>query len=109
MTTLWWCGNGSYAGLSDETSLRYVNHVLGDTEVLTRSRTHSATAPPSAQLSTARTALAPPHVLRQMRPGDALLLHGTLPPAHVRARPFYRSRRLRARASMPWPPEAGCR
>ena len=38
--------------------------------------------------------LAPAHALRQMRPGDALLVHGTLPPAHVRTRPFYRDRGL---------------
>jgi type IV secretion system protein VirD4 len=36
-----------------------------------------------------------------MRPGDALLIHGTLPPAHVRTRPFYRDRRLAQRAAHP--------
>ena len=46
------------------------------------------------------TALAPAHALRQMRPGDALLLHGTLPPAHVRTRPFYKDRQLAERASL---------
>jgi hypothetical protein len=35
-----------------------------------------------------------------MRPGDALLVHGTLPPAHVRTRPFYRSPHLAKRAAM---------
>lgn len=29
-------------------------------------------------------ALLAPNVIRQMRPGDALLIHGTLPPAHIR-------------------------
>ncbi|MDZ7734553.1 MAG: type IV secretory system conjugative DNA transfer family protein [Acidimicrobiia bacterium] len=91
-----------YAGLSDPASLRYVNHVLGDAEVETASR--SGIARPAAgqvSLSTTREALAPAHTLRQMRPGDALLLHGTLPPAHVRTRPFYRDRRLRQRAQTP--------
>jgi type IV secretion system protein VirD4 len=89
-----------YAGLSDPASLRYVNHVLGDAEVETRSRSGATSAGNgSTQLSTTRVALAPPHVLRQMRPGDALLIHGTLPPAHVRTRPFYRDRRLAQRAA----------
>ena len=34
-----------------------------------------------------------------MRPGDALLVHGTLPPAHIRTRPYYRERRLAVRAA----------
>jgi type IV secretion system protein VirD4 len=90
-----------YAGLSDPTSLRYIEQVLGDAEVDTRS--HSAaerSGGGSNQYSTTQVPLAPPHVLRQMRPGDALLIHSTLPPAHVRTRPFYRSRHLRERAEM---------
>ncbi|RMH80566.1 MAG: type IV secretory system conjugative DNA transfer family protein [Actinomyces sp.] len=90
-----------YAGLSDPASLRYVDQVLGEAEVDTRS--HSATERlhgGSDQFATVRVPLTPPHVLRQMRPGDALLLHGTLPPAHVRTRPFYGSRRLIERSSL---------
>jgi hypothetical protein len=34
-----------------------------------------------------------------MRPGDALLVHGTLPPAHIRTRPYHRDRRLATRAA----------
>jgi hypothetical protein len=40
-----------------------------------------------------------------MLPGHALLVHGTLPPAHIRTRPYYRDRRLAGRASTP--PAAG--
>jgi type IV secretion system protein VirD4 len=89
-----------YAGLSDPASLRYVDQVLGQAEVGTRS--HSATtrfAGGSDQFSTTHVPLAPAHVLRQMRPGDALLVHGTLPPAHVRTRPFYREPHLAERAA----------
>lgn len=89
-----------YAGLSDPVSLRYVDQVLGDAEVDTRSRSAGERAGSgSDQYSTTRVSLAPAHTLRQMRPGDALLLHGTLPPAHVRTRPFYRDRELARRAS----------
>ncbi|HYZ97908.1 MAG TPA: type IV secretory system conjugative DNA transfer family protein, partial [Acidimicrobiales bacterium] len=82
-----------YAGLSDPASLRYVAQVLGDAEVETRSQSlPEALGRASTQLSTTRTALAPAHALRQMQPGDGLLVHGTLPPAHVRAHPYYSDR-----------------
>ncbi|MBX3314191.1 MAG: cytochrome P450 [Actinobacteria bacterium] len=53
----------------------------------------------SDQFSTSQVPLAPAHALRQMQPGDALLLHATLPPAHVRTRPFFSQASLLARAS----------
>jgi hypothetical protein len=34
-----------------------------------------------------------------MRPGDALLVHATLPPAHIHTRPYHRDRRLAMRAA----------
>jgi len=88
-----------YAGLSDPASLKYVAAVLGDTEVESRSTSASEGTRRSVQLSGTRLALAPAHALRQMRPGDALLLHGTLPPAHIRTRPYFRDRRLRDRTA----------
>src|ERR687897_817143 len=97
-----------YAGLSDHSSLRYVAQLLGDTELETRSRSIAGQlGRDSLQLSTTRSALAPAHALRQMRPGDALLVHGTLPPAHVRAHPYYRDRRLAARAALTPPTAPG--
>jgi type IV secretion system protein VirD4 len=91
-----------YAGLSDPASLRYVDAVLGEAEVDTRSHSAAERARGgSDQFSTVRVPLAPAHVLRQMRRGDALLVHGTLPPAHVRTRPFYRSPHLAERSAMP--------
>ena len=87
-------------GPVDPASIQYVDRVLGEAEVDTRS--HSAAeriSGGSDQFSTTRVPLAPAHVLRQMRPGDALLVHGTLPPAHVRTRPFYRNRHLAKRAA----------
>jgi type IV secretion system protein VirD4 len=88
-----------YSGLSDPATLRYLGTVLGDAEVETRSRSVSGGPGPTAsQWATTRNPLAPVHALRQMQPGDALLLHGTLPPAHIRTRPFYRDRHLAERA-----------
>lgn len=95
-----------YAGLSDKASLGYVAQVLGDAEVETVSRSAEERAwRGSVQRSTSRVPLTPAHVLRQMRPGDALLLHGTLPPAHVRVRRYYQDRRLAGRAVLPPFPE----
>jgi type IV secretion system protein VirD4 len=89
-----------YAGLSDPASLRYIAQLLGDTELETRSRSFAGQlGRGSTQLAAATAPLAPPHALRQMRPGDALLIHGTLPPAHIRTRPYYRDRRLAGRAA----------
>lgn len=90
-----------YAGLSDPASLSYVDRILGQAEVDTRSRTATErVSGGSDQFSTTQVPLAPAHVLRQMRPGDALLVHGTLPPAHVRTRPFYATPHLEERAAM---------
>lgn len=93
-----------YAGLSDPESQRYIATILGDEEVETHSRSAELTGGRgSLQMATTRTPLAPAHALRQMVPGDALLIHGTLPPAHLRTRPFYAERTLAARAAMSVP------
>ena len=89
-----------YAGLSDPAAFRYIAQVLGDVEVETRSRSQAADARSSLQLSTSREPLVPPHMARQMPPGDALLIHGTLPPAHVRTLPWWADRRLAPRGEM---------
>ncbi|MGI8685563.1 MAG: type IV secretory system conjugative DNA transfer family protein [Acidimicrobiales bacterium] len=71
---------------------------MGDVEVETRSRSDATEGRNSEQVSTTREPLVPPHMARQMRPGDALLIHGTLPPAHVRAMPWFSDRGLSRRA-----------
>ncbi|MDP9420641.1 MAG: type IV secretory system conjugative DNA transfer family protein [Actinomycetota bacterium] len=89
-----------YTGLSDPAAFRYIGSVLGDVEVETRSRSEAADWRSSLQLSTTREPLVPPHMARQMPPGDALLIHGTLPPAHVRTLPWWENRRLAARGRL---------
>jgi type IV secretion system protein VirD4 len=89
-----------YSGLSDPAAFRYISQVLGDVEVETRSRSEAAEWRTSQQLSTTREPLVPPHMARQMPPGDALLIHGTLPPAHVRTQPWWDDRRLAARGRL---------
>ncbi len=89
-----------YTGLSDPAAFRYIAQVLGDVEVETRSRSQGADWRSSLQLSTSREPLVPPHMARQMPPGDALLIHGTLPPAHVRTVPWWADRCLAPRGEM---------
>ena len=85
-----------YGGQSDPIGLRYLSQVLGDFEVDTTSRTRHQ-GPDSTQFATTHLPLVPAHVVRQMRSGGALLIHGTLPPAHIRAREWWKDRRLSAR------------
>jgi type IV secretion system protein VirD4 len=89
-----------YTGLSDPAAFRYIAQVLGDVEVETRSRSQATDARNSLQLSTSREPLVPPHMARQMPPGDALLIHATLPPAHVRTLPWWADRRLGPRGEL---------
>jgi type IV secretion system protein VirD4 len=85
-----------YGGQSDPIALRYLSQVLGDFEVDTTSRTRNH-GPDSTQFATTHLPLVPPHAARQMRSGGALLIHGTLPPAHIRTRAWWKDRRLSAR------------
>lgn len=96
-----------YAGLSDEESLGYVAKVVGDEEVDARSLSGhwSALAPTNVTDTTNRVSLVQAHCLRQMTPGDALLVHGTLPPAHISTRRYYDEPSLSRRARLPIPDE----
>jgi type IV secretion system protein VirD4 len=89
-----------YAGLSDQDSLEYVAKVVGEEEVESRdlSGEWSSLIRPNVMERTNRVGLVQPHCLRQMVPGDALLIHGTLPPAHIRARRWFDEPELRQRA-----------
>lgn len=89
-----------YTGLSDPAAFRYIAQVLGDVEVETHARSQAASDRHSLQVSTTREPLVPPHMARQMVPGDALLIHGTLPPAHIRTVPYWSRWRLRRRSGL---------
>ena len=84
-----------YAGMSDPMGLDYASRLLGD-EHLPASLSGQA-GQDRERTSVVTVPVVPAAALRQMRPGDALLIHGTLPPAHVRLRPWYRDRQLRRR------------
>jgi type IV secretion system protein VirD4 len=94
-----------YTGLSDEDSLSYVAKVVGDEEVDARQLSGDPTSLWRSNVMdmTNRVSLVQPHCLRQMTPGDALLIHATLPPAYITTRRWFEDRTLRARAERPMP------
>src|SRR6266511_1244940 len=88
-----------FSGVSEPATLDYAARLLGDEEILRRSVSIDIDGGRrSVSEAVHSTQLMPAHVLRQVRPDHALLLHGTLPPAHLHARPYYRDARLRALA-----------
>jgi type IV secretion system protein VirD4 len=90
-----------FAGVSDLPTLEYVSRLVGDEEIIRTSATlDRRQRDGSLTVSTQQTAMLPAHVLRQSRPGHALLVHGTLPPADLTSRPYFRDRRLSARAAI---------
>ena len=89
-----------FSGVSDLSTMDYASRLLGDEEVRHDALTiDTARGAHIINESTARVRLLPADILRQAPPGDALLVHGTLPPAHLHSRPYYASRRLRALAA----------
>ena len=85
-----------FSGVSDAATLDYASRLLGHEEVLQHGlSSDDGAGRRTVSDSTARRELVPVDVLRMVAPFQALLLHGTLRPAHLHARPYYRDRRLR--------------
>ncbi len=91
-----------FAGLSDESTLRYAEGLLGAEHVIAQQRTIDVGrlgGGMSVTESAVGTELLPMALLRQVRPGEALLVHNTLPPAHLLGRYWFRDPSLRALAA----------
>jgi type IV secretion system protein VirD4 len=85
-----------FAGLSDHATLQYAAGLLGAEHVVTRQTTvDMAIGRQSVSESAARTELMPMSLLRQVRDGEALLIHNTLPPAHLIGRYWFEQRKWR--------------
>lgn len=82
-----------FAGIDDPATSRYLTGLLGHERVTRRSHSHDVPTGwgnrqqgrRSVSESTQREELAPAHTIREMIPGQAVLLHGTLPPIHLDA------------------------
>jgi type IV secretion system protein VirD4 len=98
-----------FAGLSDRSTLDYAAGLLGQEHITAHSASADLTPGPGGGrrgISDAptRVELLPSALLRQLTPGQALLIHNTLPPAHLHGRYWFRDPRLRALATGPPPP-----
>jgi len=69
-----------FAGMSDASGLDYVSHLAGTEHVVGALHKEAGEHTPAP----AHVPLVAPNVLRQIKPREALLVHGTLPPAHVK-------------------------
>ena len=82
-----------FSGVSDRATLEYAGSLLGDEELWQRSVTVDGRGLGESHRSVNHSAttarLVPADLLRRVAPGHALLVHGTLPPAHLQARPYY--------------------
>ena len=71
------------SGISDQRSLEYLSRLLGEEEVtkttVTAQRSREATVGESGQ----QMRLVPIDVIRQVAPGEGVLVHRTLRPAHL--------------------------
>jgi len=85
-----------FSGISDPSTMDYVSRLLGDEEVIQRAASADlGHGRQSVNESSTRVRLVPADILRQVPPGEGLLVHGTLRPAHLRGRFYYAERKLR--------------
>jgi hypothetical protein len=80
------------SGLSDMTTANFISQLVGDEAVRSEIEDRRLLTPAGARRSptdrspASSTPFLPPHVLRSACPGDALVTHGSLPPAWIEKR-----------------------
>jgi len=82
---------------SDTDTLELFSRLVGEEEVLTHIDSGEKTTmfKGSVQSQGTRLAATPTNVIRMMKKGESLVIHGTLFPAHVRSIRWFRERRLK--------------
>lgn len=94
-----------FAGVDDPATTRYVTNLLGSEYVVRLSTSNDVpsllgsgggSGRRSVSRAEQRVDFAPPNTVRQMNPGEAVLLHGTLPPIHLEAVRWWRQKELAA-------------
>lgn len=78
-------------GICDPLTLDHVSALIGDGQRSDHSTTVSDDGRWSRTESSSVRRTAPSSVLRQLPPGQAVVVYGALPPARVRLRPYYES------------------
>jgi len=79
------------SGITDLATVQYVSELVGDEHVRSELDEQAAWRPqtnerPSGRSPSTAVPFLPASALRQVQVGDALLVHGHLPPAWIRAR-----------------------
>ncbi len=87
------------SGIADPVTLQHVSGLLGEEERTEHSWTVGDDGRHSRTEAVTVRALAPPGWLRQLPPGEAVLVYGSFPPALVALRPFFDDRELASRAA----------
>lgn len=90
------------SGIADGGTLEYVSRLVGDegrTERSVATDLHGGRRSVSEHKTYRRAA--PADVIRRLPDNEALVVYGSLLPAHVRLRPWFRDRSLRALANRP--------
>lgn len=96
-----------FSGISDPSTGDLTKRLVGDEQVMSRQLSSELGSFDAGRRSLSEslitTGLIPAHVLRQQQTGSALLIHGTIPPAHLIARSQFDDPALFHRASLPIP------
>ena len=85
------------SGIADPGTLDHASHLVGDQEVRVPSVTRDATGGRSTTTALLRRRLLPPEALRQLVPGNGVLVYGSLPPVKLALQPWWLDARLRER------------
>ncbi len=92
-------------GVADLETLRYFSTLAGEEEAWEVTRTRGAGGE-GRTTGRRRRPLIAPEALRQLEPGEALLVYGRVPPVRLRLRMWFADRRLR-RLARAGPPPSG--
>jgi len=87
------------SGIADPVTLQHMSGLLGDEERAEQSWTVGDDGRHSRTEAVTVRALAPPGWLRQLPPGEAVLVYGSFPPARIVLRPFFEDPELSSRAT----------
>lgn len=96
-------------GIGDPKTLEWLSRLAGEVERVERNWSSDATGRRSVSEHTTRQRAIPEDVLRRLPENEAVLLYGSLPAAHIRLRPWWKERSLRALGADARPVRAGAR
>ena len=82
------------AGIADPATLDYASRLVGEQANPHIAQTRGFQGELSSTESIQYRSLLPSHAVRQMAPGEALLIYGTLPAAKLSLRPWFREKTL---------------